>query len=272
MGGKYIVNQTAGSRVIILEENDESIQGGYFDTEGEWHELSGPLDGILEGRYVINETDGKRIVLLEEDAENIGGGYFEEDSTWVPFGSAWDLEWDYTMGVLPSDAGFSINITGTAQNTLTDEGYRMAGNNGSITTIRFSQDPFKDEKGTLEFTFKANLNGGSNTSRNLIFSIGNDTNGVAINTSRNAFRLYSNSEAGSGTSVHAYVNETEYTAKLVLDGDEYRFYLDNTLLSSGEATSMYNASTSYLQAFNIIGANGFYVLLKSIKFKAGVIE
>ena len=86
MTGKYIINQTAGKRYIILEEDAEKIEGGYFDTEGVWHDLSGPLDGDLLGKYVINETGGKRIILLEEDSDEIGGGYFDEDGTWHDFG------------------------------------------------------------------------------------------------------------------------------------------------------------------------------------------
>jgi len=85
MAGRYIINQTAGKRYVILEEDAEKIEGGYFDTVGVWHELEGPLDGSIEGRYVINETGGKRVVLLQEDAEKIGGGYFDTEGTWVPF-------------------------------------------------------------------------------------------------------------------------------------------------------------------------------------------
>lgn len=87
MAGRYIINQTAGKRYIILEEDAEKIEGGYFDTEGVWHDLSGPLDGDLLGKYVINETDGKRIILLEEDADEIGGGYFDTDGEWHSFKS-----------------------------------------------------------------------------------------------------------------------------------------------------------------------------------------
>lgn len=84
--GRYIVNTTAGKRVIILEEDSEKIEGGYFDEDGNWNELSGPLEGDLIGKYTINETGGKRIILLEEDADEIGGGYFDADGTWNEFG------------------------------------------------------------------------------------------------------------------------------------------------------------------------------------------
>ena len=86
MAGRYIINRTAGKRVIILEEDSEKIEGGYFDTDGEWKELSGPLNDPITPGYVINQTGGKRIILLEEDADEIGGGYFEEDGTWHDFG------------------------------------------------------------------------------------------------------------------------------------------------------------------------------------------
>lgn len=88
MPGRYIINQTSGKRVVILEEDAEKIEGGYFDTEGVWHDLSGPVGGDLLGKYVINETGGKRIILLEEDADEIGGGYFDSDGTWMPFSSS----------------------------------------------------------------------------------------------------------------------------------------------------------------------------------------
>ena len=42
MAGRYIINQTAGKRVVILDEDTDNVTGGYFDTEGNWHELSEP--------------------------------------------------------------------------------------------------------------------------------------------------------------------------------------------------------------------------------------
>ena len=41
MAGKYIINQTAGKRVIILDEDADKVEGGYFDTDGTWHDFGG---------------------------------------------------------------------------------------------------------------------------------------------------------------------------------------------------------------------------------------
>lgn len=110
MAGKYIINQTAGKRYIVLEEDAEKIEGGYFDTEGDWHDLSGPLDGDLVGRYVINETGGKRIIILQEDAEDIGGGYFEEDGTWISFVSS-----SYPITIMKGEPFFAIAAQDTSK-------------------------------------------------------------------------------------------------------------------------------------------------------------
>lgn len=41
MAGRYIINQTAGKRVVILDEDNDKVEGGYFDTDGVWHSFGG---------------------------------------------------------------------------------------------------------------------------------------------------------------------------------------------------------------------------------------
>lgn len=47
MEGRYIVNQTAGKRIIILDEDSEKIEGGYFETDGTWVPFGGGDSGAV---------------------------------------------------------------------------------------------------------------------------------------------------------------------------------------------------------------------------------
>lgn len=270
MSGRYIVNTTAGKRVIILEEDDEKIEGGYFDPEGVWHELSRPLDGDIIGKYVINETGGNRIILLQEDAEDIGGGYFDEEGTWYDFGKKWDVDWNYSMG-LPEDNGITVDKTGTTFEELTDSGLKIHTNNGNHSVIfRLGESPYKFRKAVLEVTFETYINMNNSSLLNLLFILGNDSNGVSILDTRNSFRLRNNSVIDSCTPVHSSVNNKEYKFRLILNLDKFELFLDNEKIYEGDASEMLYATSCQIWIGNVSGS--YYVNLKDIKFKANATE
>lgn len=57
MAGRYIINQTAGKRVVILDEDADKVEGGYFNTDGTWVPFGGDDGMIYKGKtFKIKEN------------------------------------------------------------------------------------------------------------------------------------------------------------------------------------------------------------------------
>lgn len=57
MAGRYIINQTAGKRVVILDEDADKVEGGYFNTDGTWVPFGGDNDAVYIGKsFKIKDT------------------------------------------------------------------------------------------------------------------------------------------------------------------------------------------------------------------------
>ena len=69
MPGRYIINQTSGKRVVILDEDADKVEGGYFDTDGTWHAFGSTEEGMI---YV-----GKSFKLKVPDASGLPSSYSE---------------------------------------------------------------------------------------------------------------------------------------------------------------------------------------------------
>lgn len=50
MAGRYIINQTAGKRVVILDEDNDKVEGGYFNTDGTWVPFGGDSGAVYVGK------------------------------------------------------------------------------------------------------------------------------------------------------------------------------------------------------------------------------
>ena len=50
MAGRYIINQTAGKRVVILDEDNDKVEGGYFNTNGTWVPFGGDSSAVYVGK------------------------------------------------------------------------------------------------------------------------------------------------------------------------------------------------------------------------------
>lgn len=50
MAGRYIINQTAGKRVVILDEDNDKVEGGYFNTDGTWVPFGGDSSAVYVGK------------------------------------------------------------------------------------------------------------------------------------------------------------------------------------------------------------------------------
>lgn len=44
--GRIVINQTDAKQVVILSSDDAAIQGGYYDANGEWHELGAEVNPV----------------------------------------------------------------------------------------------------------------------------------------------------------------------------------------------------------------------------------
>lgn len=62
MAGRYIINQTAGKRVVILDEDNDKVEGGYFNTDGTWIPFGGDDGMVYKGKTFKIKADNEAIV------------------------------------------------------------------------------------------------------------------------------------------------------------------------------------------------------------------
>lgn len=179
-------------------------------------------------------------------------------------GDTWDFEWDYTMG-LPENNGMTKTTSGTPLvYSLTEDGLKISTRNNSYVALALPTATMVT--GVAECTFIPH-NNTSNGSQNLRLNASNGTNGGATLMSANYFRRMDNSSVpGSSTPILQFVNDTEYTERIVLKGTTFDVYINGELaLQDSPCSSILFCTVNRVMIQNTLG--GYYTTIKNIRYK-----
>lgn len=243
------------------------------------------LDLIVTANY----SDGNSVVLDDDDYELSGTLTVGTSTITVSYGGKsttisvtvtayWDFEWDYTMGKIEEQTGWLLDKSSSgASSSLTGSAERIVtSSSGSYFQCYINPDGvyaalrnFADGRGVLECTFVGHYSTAADYTNLELRAVNTTTNRVAICINKNMkFVLETNSSPASSLVLADFVNDTEYTARIVCKGTTADLYLNGTLAYSDidMSSAIYGAHTCLMLQRQ---GSGFYTDLKAVKIKAG---
>lgn len=193
----------------------------------------------------------------------------------------WDYEWDYTMGKLESQTGWSTDKSGTSSSSIISDGEKFTANNssyyqpyivsgGDLTSLR----RFTDGYGTIEVVCYGVWNNSTSGNRyNLrIQAVKDTTNRLVVFPANGKWRLMKVSNANSSNSSNTVIanasNNTEYTVRIVLRNTVADVYINGTKVAEGVTASAAAGSSNGILYQNG-GGSSYYGVIKSLKIHLG---
>lgn len=176
----------------------------------------------------------------------------------------WDFEWDYTMG-LPENNGMTKTISGTVLvYSLTEDGLNISTNNSSYVALALPTTTMTTGVAECTFIPHNSTNGGT---QNLRLNASNGSNGGATLMTTGYFRRMDNSSGPNiATAFYRYVNDTEYTERIVLKGTKFDVYINGELaLQDSPCSSILFCTVNRVMIQNTL--SGYYTTIKKIRYK-----
>ena len=193
--------------------------------------------------------------------------------------SYWDYEWDYTMGKLETQEGFTTDKSGTGGSSLVSDGEKIYTNNNSYYQILASSSGIHsnlrympDGYGTLEVVCYGKwYNSTGKGARNLRITLSESSSyRMTIFPWNGKWRLLkAYGDSSSNTEIANAANGTIYTVRIVLKHDVADIYINGDKVCSNIATTdIYAGGSSGVMSQNG-GGSSYYAVIKSVKFHLG---
>ncbi len=192
--------------------------------------------------------------------------------------SYWDFEWDYSMGKLEEQSGWTYAKSGTAASSLISDGEKVyANNSGAYFQINPQDDNpilnMPNGYGTLEVTCYGKFynSTGKGTRNARIFVAGDTASGnsrIQVYAFNGKWRI--NAAAGDNNPAIADAsNNTVYTIRIALKGSAADIYVNNVLcVEDYDLSSLSTGSKSALQVYSA-GGSSYYTVWQSLKIHLG---
>lgn len=194
----------------------------------------------------------------------------------------WDFEWDYTMGKLEEQPGWSSSVSGTASSTMTSTGEKFVSNNSSYYNVWMTSAGvqganrfFTSGYGTLEVVFSGKYNMPTNGANNfrITAAINSSTKRVTLiqaGPSNNfKWRVLDNNTPANCTAIASCSNNTKYKVKIVMKDTVADIYINDVLVKADQSTadSLYGTSNNVMHQNG--GGSTNYAILESLKIHQG---
>ncbi|MBR4636738.1 MAG: hypothetical protein IKO51_10340 [Clostridia bacterium] len=187
----------------------------------------------------------------------------------------WDFKWDYTMGKLEEQTGWTASVSGSGSTSLTANGEEFVTATGSYLQVgpgsnhpqasalrRFTENGYGVVEAVMYGSFSptgANLRitaAASNQKRITLFQYGGK------------WKLYDNNSIVACSVLADAVNNTEYKVRIVFKDTAADIYINGELAAADLDTSktVYGSTNSVMHQN---GGSGYYAVLKSLKIKCG---
>lgn len=186
----------------------------------------------------------------------------------------WDYQWDYTMGKLEEQDGWSADQSGTYTSEIISDGQKFTAasssyiqpfisSSGALSALR----TFSSGYGTFEIVAYGYYPAAQ---QNLRITVAKDSSTrITIMSYSAKWRLYKNStiSSSSNTVLTDATKDTTYTIRIVLKGTTADIYINGAKVASDiEATAAAGTNNSFM--LQNAGANG-YAVVKSLKIHSG---
>lgn len=215
---------------------------------------------------------------LVEGTSAITVNYGGKTTTFDVFVSGyWDYEWDYTMGKLEDQDGWTVDSSGGSTTLISDsEHFTTPANTyyqihlrseGSLASVR----KMPDGVGVIEISFRGHFNHDGTTNKNIqLCAVGSTTNRIAIIATKNKFRIFDSNNIAACTAIGDYEDDTDYILKIVCKGVTADVYVNGEKIGSDVSMSTSQSGTSNnIMAHNL--GTGYYFDLKYLKIRVGAI-
>ena len=190
----------------------------------------------------------------------------------------WDFEWDYTMGKLEEQPGWSVSSSGTVSSTMTSTGEKLTADNNAYIQpymqsagVQAANRYMANGYGVLEMTFYGSFYKSSGAANLRITAAASSTKRVTImqsgaTLSSFRWRVFDNSSPSQGTELAACSDGT-YKVRIVFKDTVADIYINDELVKANQSTStsVYGTSNCVMQQNSRTG----YSILKSFKIHQG---
>lgn len=193
----------------------------------------------------------------------------------------WDFEWDYTMGKLEEQPGWTSVVNGTASTTLVENGEKFASNNNSTFTVYpvsggvcDNVRHFTSGYGTMEIVISGKFYKPTNGVNNFRISapISSDKRLTLIQAGPSSdfkWRVLDNATPKNCTAIAPCADNVKYKVKIVMKDTVADIYINDVLVKANQSTS----ATIYGNLIQAMHQNGggssYYTILESLKIHQG---
>ena len=192
--------------------------------------------------------------------------------------SYWDYEWDYTMGKLESQEGFTTDKSGTYGSSIISDGEKIytgsssyyqiyASGSGIHSNLRYMPNGY----GTMEVVCYGKwYNSTGISARNLRITLSESSSyRVTIYPFNGKWRLLKKTSGDSNTAIADAADNTEYTVRIVLKHDVADIYINGEKVQSNISTTQFGAGGSSGVMHQNGRSSSYYCVLKSLKIHLG---
>lgn len=147
--GRIVINETENKQTVVLNDSPEGVNGGYFDSKMNWHEM-----GSGEGYLIYDVTD--QLVLHGTLSNNASSNYFAvNNNSRLSAKRFYSIEPGATLSFkVESDKPEAEMVI----NYYSEKAIDSVMSHGDINTSDYSSFGWEKVNNTIEHTFPDTLN------------------------------------------------------------------------------------------------------------------